>query len=218
MREMKVICALTLLLALGCGEKQPKVEKKPEPADVAAKTEEEVKVVEPVEEEKTPVVVIETSYGEIKAELWAEKAPITVKNFLKYVDEGFYDGTIFHRVMDGFMIQGGGFTADMRQKSTHPPITNEASKELRNKRGTLAMARTSVVDSATAQFFINLVDNAFLDHQNETAQGFGYAAFGKVTSGMDVVDKIAKVKTGRAGPHANVPVEPVVIKSVKRAK
>ena len=159
-------------------------------------------------------VTIETSKGTITLELDAEKAPETVANFVKYAKDGHYDGTIFHRVIDGFMIQGGGFTKDMNQKPTRAPIRNEAMNGLKNKRGTIAMARTMVVDSATSQFFINLVDNDFLDFQSPTPQGFGYAVFGKVTSGMEVVDAIAKVKTGSAGPHQNVPETPVVIRKV----
>ena len=157
---------------------------------------------------------IETSMGSITVELDDEKAPITVKNFLDYAASGHYDGTIFHRVIDGFMIQGGGFTKAMDQKPTKAPIKNEAANGLTNKRGTIAMARTMVVDSATSQFFINLVDNDFLNFRAPTPQYYGYAVFGKVTDGMDVVDKIAKVKTGFAGPHQNVPEEPIVIKKV----
>ena len=157
---------------------------------------------------------IETSMGSITVELDDEKAPVTVKNFLDYAASGHYDGTIFHRVIDGFMIQGGGFTKAMDQKPTKAPIKNEAANGLTNKRGTIAMARTMVVDSATSQFFINLVDNDFLNFRAPTPQYYGYAVFGKVTDGMDVVDKIAKVKTGFAGPHQNVPEEPIVIKKV----
>ena len=157
---------------------------------------------------------IETSMGSITVELDDAKAPITVKNFLDYAASGHYDGTIFHRVIDGFMIQGGGFTKAMDQKPTKAPIKNEAANGLTNKRGTIAMARTMVVDSATSQFFINLVDNDFLNFRAPTPQYYGYAVFGKVTDGMDVVDKIAKVKTGFAGPHQNVPEEPIVIKKV----
>ena len=157
---------------------------------------------------------IETSMGSITVELDDAKAPITVKNFLDYATSGHYDGTIFHRVIDGFMIQGGGFTKAMDQKPTKAPIKNEAANGLTNKRGTIAMARTMVVDSATSQFFINLVDNDFLNFRAPTPQYYGYAVFGKVTDGMDVVDKIAKVKTGFAGPHQNVPEESVVIKKV----
>ena len=160
-------------------------------------------------------VTMETSMGTITLELDDGKAPITVGNFVKYATSGHYDGTIFHRVIDGFMIQGGGFTKDMNQKPTEDPIRNEAMNGLRNLRGTIAMARTMVVDSATSQFFINLVDNDFLDFQNPTPQGFGYAVFGKVTDGMEVVDKIAKVRTGSVGPHQNVPEEPILIKKVQ---
>ena len=159
-------------------------------------------------------VTMETTMGTITLELDDAKAPETVKNFVVYAEAGHYDGTIFHRVIDGFMIQGGGFTRDMNQKPTREPIRNEAMNGLKNLRGTIAMARTMVVDSATSQFFINLVDNDFLDFQAPTAQGFGYAVFGHVTDGMEVVDKIAKVRTGFAGPHQNVPEEPIVIKRV----
>ena len=158
--------------------------------------------------------VMETSFGTITLELNEEKAPETVRNFAEYAREGHYDGTIFHRVIDGFMIQGGGFTNSMDQKPTHAPIRNEAMNGLKNARGTIAMARTMIVDSATSQFFINLVDNDFLDFTSPTPQGFGYAVFGRVIDGMDVVDAIAKVKTGFNGPHQNVPEEPVVIKRV----
>lgn len=157
---------------------------------------------------------IDTNMGTITLELNEEKAPETVRNFVKYVEDGHYDGTIFHRVIDGFMIQGGGFTKAMNQKPTREPIRNEAMNGLKNERGTIAMARTMVVDSATSQFFINLVDNAFLDFSSPTPQGFGYAVFGKVIDGMNVVDSIAKVKTGFSGPHQNVPEEPIVIKKI----
>jgi len=166
--------------------------------------------------EENPTVLMETSLGSITIELDQAKAPITVKNFLSYVDEKFYDGTIFHRVIGNFMIQGGGFTAEMQQKRAKAPIKNEAGNGLKNMTGTLAMARTNVVDSATAQFFINVVDNDFLDHQNTTSQGFGYAVFGKVIQGMDVVEKIKAVKTGSKMGFSDVPAEAVVIKSVKR--
>ncbi len=160
-------------------------------------------------------VIMDTSLGSITAELYEDKAPITVANFASYVKDGFYAGTIFHRVIDGFMIQGGGFTKDMNQKPTKEPIKNEAANGLKNARGTLAMARTSVVDSATSQFFINLVDNDYLDYRGPLPSEFGYCVFGKVVDGMDVVDKIAKVRTGFSGPHQNVPDEPVVIKGVR---
>jgi cyclophilin family peptidyl-prolyl cis-trans isomerase len=167
---------------------------------------------------ENPMVVMETSEGGIKIELWADKAPKTVENFLKYVDEGFYDGTIFHRVIPKFMIQGGGFTADMNNKKTHEPIKNEASADLKNDRGTIAMARTGEINSATCQFFINVQDNDFLNHRDNTSNGFGYAAFGKVVEGMDVVDKIELVETTTVGPYQNVPKKPVVIKSIRRAQ
>ena len=160
-----------------------------------------------------PVVVLETSQGTIEIELDPEKAPVTVQNFLTYVDAGFYDGTVFHRVIPGFMIQGGGFDAKLSQKATRAPIKNEAANGLTNQRGTLAMARTQVVDSATAQFFINVKDTDFLNHGG---RDYGYAVFGRVTQGMDIVDKIAAVKTGTQGGMQNVPVEPVVIKSARR--
>jgi peptidyl-prolyl cis-trans isomerase A (cyclophilin A) len=160
-----------------------------------------------------PTVLLTTSAGEIEIELEAEKAPISVENFLAYVDSGHYAGTQFHRVIPGFMIQGGGFDADLQQKQTRAPIKNEADNGLHNVRGTLAMARTQVRDSATSQFFINHKDNAFLDHGS---RDFGYAVFGKVVRGMEVVDKIAQVPTGNRGGHQNVPREPVLILEAKR--
>lgn len=156
-------------------------------------------------------VVLQTSMGEITIELDAERAPISAENFLGYVQDNFFDGTIFHRVIPGFMIQGGGFTADMKQKQAKAPIKNEAANGLQNKRGTLAMARTQVVDSASCQFFINLVDNDFLDHRGQAPNAYGYAVFGKVTAGMDVVDAIAEVATGSHPPHQDVPKDPVII-------
>lgn len=173
---------------------------------------------ETIKKEENPMVIMETSEGTIKIELWADKAPITVTNFLSYVDEGLFDSTIFHRVIENFMLQGGGFDADMKEKATKGPIKNEASADLKNDRGTIAMARTNVIDSATSQFFINHKDNDFLNHRDDTAGGFGYAVFGKVVEGMDVVDKISKVETGNRGFHQDVPLTPVVIKSVKRLK
>ena len=158
--------------------------------------------------------VVKTSFGEIELELDETRAPVTVTNFVTYAKGGFYDGTIFHRVIDGFMIQGGGFTKGMQQKPTRPPIKNEAGNGLKNLKYTIAMARTAVVDSATAQFFINVKDNVFLDHRSEDMRGFGYAVFGKVTKGTEVVDKIAKVKTGNVGFFGDVPIEPVVIEKV----
>lgn len=167
-------------------------------------------------ENANPVVIMETSKGTVKIELWADRAPITVANFLRYTDAKFYDGLIFHRVIPGFMIQGGGYNPDLLEQSTHDPIKNEASAELKNSRGTLAMARTQVVDSASSQFFINLVDNNFLDHTDQTARGFGYAAFAEVIDGMEIVDQIATVPTGSQRGHQDVPVEPVVIISITR--
>lgn len=169
-------------------------------------------------EKPKPVVSMETSLGTIRIELWHDKAPITVKNFLRYVDEKFYNGTIFHRVISGFMIQGGGLTADMQRKKTHEPIRSEASPQLRNDRGTIAMARTSEIHSATSQFFINVADNDFLNHRDETPQGYGYAVFGRVIGGDDVVWLISKVKTTRHGPYRDVPAVPVVIKSLRRVE
>lgn len=173
------------------------------------------KIIPKTESKKmeTIEVVFSTNQGDFTIELYADKAPITVKNFLAYVDEGFFSDTIFHRVIPNFMIQGGGFTKDMKQKPVKPPIKNEAGNGLRNSRGTLAMARTSAVDSATAQFFINLTDNSFLDNG---VRDFGYAVFGKVVSGMDVVDKIGAVKTTTAAGQQNVPVEPIIVISAKR--
>ena len=158
-----------------------------------------------------PSVLLKTNHGDITLELDAAKAPKSVANFLAYVKSGHYDGTIFHRVIDNFMIQGGGMTAGMKQKSTLDQIENEANNGLKNDRGTIAMARTSDPHSATAQFFINVNDNDFLNHTAPTPQGWGYAVFGKVSNGMDVVDKIRKVKTGNAGYHQDVPTEDVVI-------
>lgn len=161
-----------------------------------------------------PAVVLETTLGSITIELLPDAAPATVENFLQYAADGFFDGTVFHRVIPGFMIQGGGLQADLSEKATRPPIRNEADNGLSNTRGTVAMARTSVVDSATAQFFINTVDNGrSLDHRGTSPRDYGYAVFGRVTAGMDVVDAISGVATGRQGPHQNVPVEPVVIDS-----
>ncbi len=167
---------------------------------------------------KNPSVVIETSEGAIRLELFADKAPKSVENFLQYVDDEFYNGTVFHRVIDGFMIQGGGFTAEMQKKTTRPPIRNEARSDVKNLRGTVAMARTNDLHSATSQFFINVADNAFLDHKDETSRGFGYAVFGKVTEGMEVVDKIKSVRTTAVGGFADVPATPVVIHSIRRVQ
>ena len=168
----------------------------------------------PATAQNNPVVAVETSLGTITAELDRRNAPVSVANFLAYADSGFYRGTVFHRVIKGFMIQGGGFTADLERKTTRAPIRNEATNGLTNARGTLALARTNVVDSATAQFFINTVDNPALDNRGEDAASYGYAVFGRVIDGMDVVDRIENVATGRRGPFQDVPNTPVEILSV----
>lgn len=160
------------------------------------------------------MITLHTNFGDIKLQLNAEKAPLTVANFMKYVDEGFFDGTIFHRVIDGFMIQGGGFTAKMKEKPTHEPIVNEANKGLSNVFGTIAMARTDAPHSATAQFFINTANNEFLDHTAPTNNGWGYAVFGKVTAGLEVVLQIEGVKTTRVAGHEDVPREAIIIEKV----
>jgi len=159
-------------------------------------------------------VLMKTTVGPMTLELDTDNAPKTVENFLSYVADGFYDGTIFHRVIDNFMIQGGGFTADMEQKETKTPVDNEANNGLSNDRGTIAMARTQDPHSATAQFFINVQDNDFLNHTGENIQGWGYTVFGKLTDGEDVLDKIRCVQTGGQGGHQDVPVEPIIIESV----
>ena len=161
-----------------------------------------------------PKVLMETSKGDITIELYEKEAPRTVKNFLSYASEGFYNNLIFHRVIKDFMIQGGGMDSEMRQKDPKPPIKNEARRGLGNNRGTLAMARTNIIDSATAQFFINVNDNDFLNHTDNTARGFGYAVFGEVVKGMDVVDSIARVKTDNFNGFQDVPKEPIFIKNV----
>ena len=160
------------------------------------------------------MIRFDTTLGSFTVELFAGEAPLSAQNFLDYVDAGHFDGTVFHRVIPGFVVQGGGLTAEMKQKPTRAPIRNEADNGLKNRRGTLSMARTNDPHSATSQFFINLVDNAFLDHRPGS---YGYAVFGRVAAGIDVVDKIAAVKTGRRGGHDDVPLEPVVIKLVRRA-
>jgi cyclophilin family peptidyl-prolyl cis-trans isomerase len=207
---LSALVAAVALMA-GCGEK---VSKKP-----VERTNEKLKdmaaMPKKVKTEAPPKKVrLETSMGDIVIELNEKAAPVTVKNFLRYVEDGFYDGTIFHRVIPNFMIQGGGFTTAMLQKQTHPPIVNEAGNGLKNNRGTIAMAREpGKPDSATSQFFINHKDNHFLDYAGVGRAG--YAVFGKVIEGMEVVDKIAAVKTTRKGPHANVPVVAVAIKSAR---
>jgi peptidyl-prolyl cis-trans isomerase A (cyclophilin A) len=161
------------------------------------------------------MIRFETNLGDFTIELFEKEAPESVANFTRYIDDGFFDGTIFHRIVPGFVIQGGGFTEDMTQKKTKPPVKNEADNGLKNKRGTLSMARTNDINSATSQFFVNLKDNDFLDHSRAN---FGYAVFAKVTEGMDVIDKIAAVETGRKRGFDDVPVEAVTMKSVKRVK
>jgi peptidyl-prolyl cis-trans isomerase A (cyclophilin A) len=165
-----------------------------------------------------PVAVISTSFGDITIELFKDRAPVSVENFLRYANEGFYNGTIFHRVKPAFMIQGGGYTDTLTEKPTRAPIQNEATNGLRNARGTVAMARLASLRSATSQFYINLVDNRALDHTGYSPSDFGYAVFGRVLSGMDIADRIAAVPTGRSGDMEDVPVEPVVIKSVRVLK
>lgn len=191
-------CALGLALAATATAADP-------PADAAV-------------EDPSPKVVLKTSMGDITLELDRVKAPLTVANFLRYVESKHYDGTIFHRVIPNFMIQGGGFTADLKQKPAQAPVKNEATNGLKNVAGSIAMARTNVVDSATAQFFINVKDNGALDHRDTTAGGFGYAVFGKVVEGMDVVKKIEGVSTSAKPPHRDVPVTPVAIESASVVK
>ncbi len=201
-----ILFSLFLALNMACGKGEKK-----EAREIGEVTKKPVAVTDTTH----PVVLMKTSMGDIKLELNAQKAPKTVANFLSYVEDGFYDGTIFHRVISNFMIQGGGFTPDMKQKETKPSIPNEAGNGLKNLRGTIAMARTSDVNSATSQFFINVADNPNLDHKDETPKGFGYAVFGRVIEGMDVVDKIKEVKTTTKGYYGDVPVEPVIIQSLK---
>ncbi|MFI4954522.1 MAG: peptidylprolyl isomerase [Gammaproteobacteria bacterium] len=199
------ICALMLV---GCENKQEQ-----KPAETTSPA------AEATQTENTSVensyVKINTNQGSFVIELNGQKAPITVKNFMNYVNEGFYSQTLFHRVIPGFMIQGGGFTTDFEQKPTQPPIKNEADNGLKNLRGTVAMARTMDPNSASAQFFINLADNDFLDYRSPTPQGWGYAVFGKVVEGMDVIDTISKEKTGSRSGHEDVPVNNVVIESIE---
>lgn len=213
MRTIAIIAACALVAALASAQNASRPVTASGPATASAATQKETNVT------ANPIVLMTTSEGDIKIELFADKAPISVKNFLRYVDEGHYDGTIFHRVIKGFMIQGGGFDAEFNQKPTHAAIRNEAGNGLKNVCGTLAMARTNEIDSATAQFFINVVDNDFLDHRDETARGFGYAVFGKVTEGMNVVEKLRNAPTGRKGPFSSdAPLETRLIKSVKRVQ
>ena len=193
---MAAFALLPLLLALQAGAAQSPEASAPAPGN--------------------PVVVIATTRGEITIELFRERAPVSVRNFLEYVAGAFYDGTVFHRVIPGFMIQGGGYTPDLTEKPTRPPIQNEATNGLSNLRGTVAMARTQALRSATAQFFINLADNrAELDHRGYAPRDFGYAVFGRVLTGLEVCDAIAASKRRTVGSHADVPVDPVIITSVR---
>lgn len=161
------------------------------------------------------MISLHTNYGVIKLNLFADKAPVTVENFISYVKDGFFDNTIFHRVINGFMIQGGGFTADMEQKETKATIKNEANNKVPNNKGTIAMARTNDPHSATCQFFINVADNDFLNFSSETSSGWGYCVFGEVVEGLDVIDDIKKVTTGRSNGHTDVPVKPVIIEKAE---
>jgi cyclophilin family peptidyl-prolyl cis-trans isomerase len=225
-----VACLLAAGVLSGCGFEWPDafyygerpLRPAPQPARQPVRPPQETATDRPTEPAATirgdyPIVVMETSEGTIRIELWPDRAPQTVANFLEYVDEGFYDGTVFHRVIDGFMIQGGGLTPDLREKPTRAPIKNEASADVPNQTGTIAMARTGAVDSATSQFFINIANNAFLDHRDDTTRGFGYAVFGRVIEGMHVLDRIRSVPTGRSGQYEDVPLTPVIIKSIRRA-
>ena len=210
MMKKAILClAGAMLVAWGAGADEGAVAAGEEQETIQATEQQETTNMS--EETK---VVIKTSKGDITVKLDADKAPLTVQNFLDYVDSGFYAGTIFHRVINGFMIQGGGLDRQMRQKATRKPIPNEAANGLKNKRGTIAMARTMVVDSATSQFFINVVDNDFLDYRSPDMRGFGYCVFGEVVDGMDVVDAIKETPTARG----DVPVETIEILSVERVK
>lgn len=213
-------CLLAPFLFLACSSSSPSEASPPAPDAGPADTEPDGGADEGSDEPETPEpvsVVLETDLGTIEIELDAAKAPKTVENFLTYVDEKAYDGTLFHRVIPGFMIQGGGFDSEYNQKKTHAAIRNEADNGLKNTRGTIAMARTSAPHSATNQFFINVADNPALDFTEKSTQGWGYAVFGKVTSGMDVADKIVAVETGAAGPFSqDAPLVQIHIKSAHR--
>jgi cyclophilin family peptidyl-prolyl cis-trans isomerase len=213
-----MLAALGLVVTMACGggaPPPPAEEPKEAPAPPAPSAEEPAGETAPVPTGGNPMVEMRTSMGTMKIELYPDKSPKTVENFLQYAREGFYDGTVFHRVIEGFMIQGGGFTPDMTEKATRAPVENEASNGLKNVRGSLAMARTNDPHSASAQFFINTVDNPFLDFQSETVQGWGYAVFGQVVAGLETLDAIKKVQTASRGPHDDVPRDPVVIESVR---
>jgi cyclophilin family peptidyl-prolyl cis-trans isomerase len=198
------------MMTMGCGGGSPPPAEEPAPAE-----EKSPAPPAPTSTGTNPMVEIRTSLGTMKVELYPDKAPKTVENFLQYAREGFYDGTVFHRVISGFMIQGGGFTPDMSEKETRAPIENEASNGLKNVRGSLAMARTGDPHSASSQFFINTVDNPFLDFQDESVRGWGYAVFGKVVEGLETLDAIKKVSTGSRDGQDDVPLDPVVIESVR---
>ena len=223
MRSKWMLAALPLMLTIGCGGgSPPPPAEEPAPSEPAAPAVPAVPAVEEPSSETTPaptgtnpMVEMRTSLGTMKIELYPDKAPKTVENFLGYAREGFYDGTVFHRVIDSFMIQGGGFTPDMSEKETRAPIENEAGNRLKNVRGSLAMARTNDPHSASSQFFINTVDNHMLDFQSETIQGYGYAVFGQVVEGFETLDAIKKVSTGSRGGHDDVPMSPVVIEIVR---
>jgi cyclophilin family peptidyl-prolyl cis-trans isomerase len=205
-----MFAALGLMMTMGCGGGSPPPAEEPAPAE-----EKSPAPPAPTSTGTNPMVEIRTSLGTMKVELYPDKAPKTVENFLQYAREGFYDGTVFHRVISGFMIQGGGFTPDMSEKETRAPIENEASNGLKNVRGSLAMARTGDPHSASSQFFINTVDNPFLDFQDESVRGWGYAVFGKVVEGLETLDAIKKVSTGSRDGQDDVPLDPVVIESVR---
>lgn len=218
MRSKWMLAAMGLMLTIGCGGGSPpppaEEPAEPAPAPTAPPTEEPASTA-PAPTGTNPMVEMRTSMGTMKIELYPDKAPKTTENFLQYAREGFYDGTVFHRVISGFMIQGGGFTPDMSEKETRPPIENEASNGLKNVRGSISMARTGDPHSASSQFFINTVDNPGLDFTAETVQGFGYAVFGQVVEGLETLDAIRKVSTGSRGGHDDVPMDPVVIESVR---
>jgi cyclophilin family peptidyl-prolyl cis-trans isomerase len=214
-----MLAALGLMVTIGCGGGSPPPAEEPAPSEPAAPAApaEQAPASEatPAPTGTNPMVEMKTSLGTMKIELYPDKAPKTVENFLQYAREGFYDGTVFHRVIEGFMIQGGGFTPDMTEKDTRAPIQNEASNGLKNVRGSLAMARTGDPHSASSQFFINTVDNPFLDFTAETVQGYGYAVFGQVVEGLETLDAIRKVATGSRGGYDDVPSDPVIIESVR---
>ncbi len=218
MRSTWMLAALGLMVTIGCGggsAPPPAEEPKEAPAPAPAGEEPAPAPSQPLPTSGNPIVEMRTSLGTMKIELYPDKAPKTAENFLQYARDGFYDGTIFHRVIEGFMIQGGGFTPDMSEKETRAPIENEAGNGLKNVRGSIAMARTGDPHSASSQFFINTVDNPFLDFTGKTVQGYGYAVFGQVVEGLETLDAIKKVATGSRGGHDDVPVDVVVIESVR---